>query len=400
MNVLMMLPELPFDPTSGAALSMNTMCEFLAAAGMKVTVLATSATDQHVFDDVLAYFATLGIEPETDRSGPRPVHRLTRRGVDYAILDIGATRTMACPPDAVPQLDALFEHHLHSPKPDVLLAFGGTPVDRARYARAQGAGVVVVLGVRNHGYLNKWAFENVDAALMPSEFMVRHYFDHVGIRAFALPAPLALDDVLAPERDPVFITYINPSREKGLAFFARLADELATHRPDIPMLVVESRGRAGALVAAGHAAGLDLARHASIMTSPGAPHPRDIFANTRILLAPSLWLEPGGRVGAEALVNGIPPIVSDRGGLPETVGDGGFVLPVPADLQPDSTRAVTSAEVASWFELIERLVDDIPFYESASNRALAAAKRYHPHTLIPAYASYFSQVASGQHRLR
>jgi hypothetical protein len=40
-------------------------------------------------------------------------------------------------------------------------------------------------------------------------------------------------------------------------------------------------------------------------------------AHTEILLVPSAVNESFGRVAAKASINGIPPVVSDRGALPE-----------------------------------------------------------------------------------
>jgi glycosyltransferase involved in cell wall biosynthesis len=39
------------------------------------------------------------------------------------------------------------------------------------------------------------------------------------------------------------------------------------------------------------------------------------FALTRILVVPSVWEEPFGTVTAEAMINAIPPLVSNRGSL-------------------------------------------------------------------------------------
>ena len=52
------------------------------------------------------------------------------------------------------------------------------------------------------------------------------------------------------------------------------------------------------------------------MAAPATPAPADYFALTRLLLVPSVWAEPFGRVAAEAMINAIPPLVSDRGSLP------------------------------------------------------------------------------------
>src|SRR5439155_26148293 len=124
----------------------------------------------------------------------------------------------------------------------------------------------------------------------------------------------------------------NPSAHKGLLLFARFADMLGSRRPDIPILVVQSGHTGGSLNAI---PGIDFSGYPQIMAAPPVPKPADYFALTRILVVPSVWEEPFGRVAAEAMINGIPPLVSARGSLPDVIGGdfsrggGGRVLPIP-----------------------------------------------------------------------
>ncbi len=163
-------------------------------------------------------------------------------------------------------------------------------------------------------------------------------------------------------------------------------------RPDIPVLVVESRGIGGQLIAAGRTAGFELSRHESLMLSQGVAKPRDIYAVTRVLLVPSLLEETAGRVAAEAMVNGIPALVSDRGGLPETVGEGGIVLPLPKEMMPLSRVVATAQEVQEWLKWIERLVDDEESYAQWSEKALRAGARYRPERLRKLVGTFFAGV--------
>ena len=55
----------------------------------------------------------------------------------------------------------------------------------------------------------------------------------------------------------------------------------------------------------------------------------EIYATTKVLLAPSLWYESWGRVATEATMNGIPVLGSKSGGLPEAIGEGGITLDAP-----------------------------------------------------------------------
>jgi glycosyltransferase involved in cell wall biosynthesis len=206
---------------------------------------------------------------------------------------------------------------------------------------------------------------------------------------------MELDDVVAQEREAIFFTMINPSPEKGLMVMARLAEELSLRRPDIPLLVIESRGSAGRLVEAGMLGGFDLRRHENVMMAPPMAQPKDIYVATRAMLVPSLWQEPAGRVAAEALLNGIPPLVSDRGGLPETCNGAGFYLPIPPDITPRQARPVPAVVVEPWVELVTRLASDEEFYRNESSRALEAGAIYRPENLAPRYVSYFHSVVNG-----
>src|SRR5690606_5961043 len=100
-------------------------------------------------------------------------------------------------------------------------------------------------------------------------------------------------------------------------------------------------------------------------------------------------------VTAEALLNGVPPIVSDRGGLPEAARDGGFVLPLPVGLTLATRTPVPAAAVAPWLELIEQLTDDT-FYAAASSRARTAGEAYLPQQLAPHYVAFFERVLASR----
>ena len=57
------------------------------------------------------------------------------------------------------------------------------------------------------------------------------------------------------------------------------------------------------------------------------------YAQARILLVPSVWEEAWGRVVTEAQLSGIPVLASAIGGLPESVGPGGILVPPGSDVE-------------------------------------------------------------------
>ena len=239
------------------------------------------------------------------------------------------------------------------------------------------------------GYEDRQWFAHTDQVLAASPALASAYHARIGLHAASIPPPLDWSVIEAPAEARGFVTFVNPSLHKGAALFARLADMLGTRRPDIPMLIVQSGQDASALAAI---PGLDLARHRQILVSPSLPQPSDIFALTRILLVPSLFEEPFGRIAAEAMVNGVPPLVSDRGALPGTVDDGGLVLPIPSWMQPGTRRLPEEAEVEPWFDAVTGLWDDPARYAAAAARALDTAKRLYTEAAL--YARYLEAFTS------
>jgi len=148
------------------------------------------------------------------------------------------------------------------------------------------------------------------------------------------------------------------------------------------------------LLGAAEAGGFDLRRHENIMFSPPVPKPGDIYAPTRVLLAPSVE-EPFGRVACEALLNGIPPLVSGRGGLPEAVNGAGFVLPLPPGYTIAAKQPLEPADVRPWIEVIERLYDDEAFYQEQCERAREASRVYLPENLAPKDVRFFRNLVAG-----
>jgi glycosyltransferase involved in cell wall biosynthesis len=182
---------------------------------------------------------------------------------------------------------------------------------------------------------------------------------------------------------------VNPSLEKGVYAFAQIASELSRHRPDIPLMVVESRGTRDTL----ESCGLNPDAYDNIRFMPNTADPRQFWSLTRIALMPSLWWETQGLVAIEAMINGIPVIGSDRGSIPETLGEAGLLLSLPDRLTPESRSLPTAEEVEPWVETITRLWDDRALYDEHRARSWKESERWHPDRLRPRYTEFFSNVS-------
>ena len=393
-RILMVLPQMPQDPASGAARTARTACEMAVEAGFEVRALATTATERGARADAGEYLASLGLDLEITPSSPRNFRefRFRQRGIDYTLLDTARAPVTGWERVYGRRFDLLFDAELERFGPDLIFTYGGYAGDLRRHQRAHRRGCRIAFCVFNMAYLTPGFFDHIEAVTTPSEFMARRYREALGIESTPLATPIDAEDVVAADRDPIFVTMVNPSVEKGLFFFARLAEELGKHHPNIAVLAIESRGTAGMLVEAGAAGGFDLRRHESIMIAGAVPKPRDIFQPARVLLAPSVWEEPSGRVVAEALVNGVPPLVSDRGGLAESCNGAGCVLPLPSDLTVQTRRPVEPEAVQPWIEAIVKLADDEEFYRRQSACALEAGAMYSREALAPRYVEFFERA--------
>jgi glycosyltransferase involved in cell wall biosynthesis len=138
---------------------------------------------------------------------------------------------------------------------------------------------------------------------------------------------------------------------------------------------------------------VNLAKYPQIVAGPPTACPADFFALTKILLVPSLCDDAFARVAVEALINGIPPIVSDRGGSPQAVRDAGRILPIPAWMTPTSHQLPSVEEVEPWYRAICELWDDPARYAAASELARRTAEDSYAEPLMRRrYVDYFESL--------
>jgi glycosyltransferase involved in cell wall biosynthesis len=379
------------DPSSGAALATRELLELLAARGWDCRALACGVLDyqeETPLEDVLA-----AIDRPTSRSGAAlsrggeaEVFDLDLDGVRVTLLPTAYSRAERAPnPREAAMFLDLADQVLDRFQPEILLTYGGHPASRELMRRARAKGAAVVFHLHNFAYNDRRGFEDVDAVIFPSEYSRRLYARRVGLDGTVISDPIRLDKVIAENPEPRYVTFINPQPDKGAAVFARIALELGRRRPDIPLLVVEGRGKADGL------AGLpvDLSTLTNLNRMAITPDPRDFYRVSRVVLMPSLWRESLGRVPIEAMANGIPVLASDRGALPETLGEAGFVFTIPERCTPASGVVPTAQEVAPWVGVIERLWDDPVFEAEHRRRALAEARRWDSETLAKQYEALF-----------
>jgi len=189
--------------------------------------------------------------------------------------------------------------------------------------------------------------------------------------------PMSLIDVPANPRAPCFdsgyITMLNPCAVKGISIFVELAKRL----PSLQFAAVPAWGTTDADRA-------QLQALPNVRLLPPDPDIDTIFAQTRILLVPSLWAETGARCVLEAHVRGIPVLASDVGGMSEVMAGMDYLLPVTPiasylsrlDERSLPVPEVPAQDVELWLTALRAVATDRLRFEDLSRSARIAARGY------------------------
>ena len=264
-------------------------------------------------------------------------------------------------------------------KPDLVMFFDKSLITllTADEARRRGIPAVVYLAhSKNTG--TKW---NRDVSLLITDshatsamYKTRENYDLVPVGKFIDP-----EKYRPQNHAPSNLLFINPSLEKGAVFVIQLALALETIRPDIKIEIVESRSSwSDALKRVSRKLGEERNALKNVLLTPNTPDMKTVYGRAKILLVPSVIWESASRVIVEAMLNSIPVIASRSGGIPETMGDGGFLLDFPAKhFSPPYDQLFDSELLENTRDLVIRLYDDDTFYNEQSAKAYRAHSNLH-----------------------
>lgn len=159
------------------------------------------------------------------------------------------------------------------------------------------------------------ASKNATRTIANSQFTAKKMNELFGTEPNVIYPPIKLDNYQTKSSDGEYITMVNPRTEyKGADIFLNIAEELK----DEKFLLV---GPIGSSKIKDKSESLGNVTHWEWCDDM-----REAYSESKVVVTPSRFEEPFGRVPAEAMVSGIPCIVSDRGGLPEVVGKTGEIV--------------------------------------------------------------------------
>lgn len=200
---------------------------------------------------------------------------------------------------------------------------------------------------------NKKFLKNTDLIFTNSYFMQKELKRIMDVSSQVIYPFIDIEkyktDVVFDEQK--YITFINLNFHKG----GDIALKIAKALPKQKFLFIEGNNPDKKLI-------LKIAKLKNIKNVKWVKNMKEIYKLTRLLLMPSVWDEPFGRLPIEAGINGIPVIASSRGGLPESVGDGGILIKNLFDID-------------EWLKAIKKL-DNKDEYKNLSLRAINNAKKF------------------------
>lgn len=173
--------------------------------------------------------------------------------------------------------------------------------------------------------------------------------------------------------DAPYVTLINACAVKGISIFLEVARRL----PQVRFAALVGWGTTEADRRA-------LAAQPNVTILTPVERIEDLLAQTRLLLAPSLWPEGFGLVVMEAMLRGVPVVASDAGGLVEAKQGTSYLIPVRLieryEVRFDEHRLpapiIPPQEIEPWVGAVARLTTDQAEWQRAAAEAYEAGVRF------------------------
>lgn len=380
-RILFACPQTLFDVSNGASLQCSTMLWALARKGVQCMSIGGG-----IFDNPsgLARIPDLKEQIEANKGRKILINTDYSAGENNPIKHCFFTgfKSTVWRDMTLREADAFlieFTKVLRTFKPDLIMGYGCDPLCRSMWQEAKLFGIPWAYIICNGNHKN-FRFPLIDVLLTDSETTVKYYreAEHLDVKAvgeFINPAA-----VIASQRTDNFVTFINPCYQKGVAAVARLILMANKERPDIKFQIIETREKFVSALQTLRNPDDDKLGTAfknqtfnNIAIRPAVSKVSEIYAASAVVLAPSVGYESWGRVATEAVMNGIPVLASDRGGLPEAVNGGGYNLSLPDYITDDTnTWAILPREedMREWADKLYELYDNrVAWYDKCRKAA-------------------------------
>src|SRR3989344_7721424 len=151
------------------------------------------------------------------------------------------------------------------------------------------------------------ALKNADLVISPSYYLSDVTLKYCNVKSEVL-RPFVSVEKYKVKTTGDYITYINPDIHKGVKIFEKIITKL----PEKKFLVVGKENYK--------------TDNKNVEVLGWVKDMKEVYSKTRLIIVPSIWPEGCPRVCIEAMLNGIPFIVSGIGGLKEEAKDSGIII--------------------------------------------------------------------------
>lgn len=331
------------DSSNGAAISNKYILEQLVAQGMQVKALNATIGDSP------SGLATLNNITSQVKENPAGFYQFSLDDIEYFVVRTKSTELTKIQADEQSTVMSVFIKLLEQFQPDIVIGFCPDLFSLSLRHEAKVRGIATAYTVCNASHDN-FSFPDCDVVLTNSQaissFYNRRTSRHTKVDPFGIV--IGQDKILGPqdERNPQYITLINPVPYKGIAIFMGLVKAVLKKHPDFPFkfLIVKNRGSYEDIVKSlkKHDGSLfvqnpdvhEILNHIDV--AEPTTNMKGVYSLTKILVCPSLCFEAWGMVATEANMNGIPVLAHDHGGLPEAIGRQ-FIANENGELCPDDS---------------------------------------------------------------
>ncbi|MCP4598620.1 glycosyltransferase family 4 protein [Neptuniibacter sp.] len=276
-------------------------------------------------------------------------------------------------------LFGLYRHKLDTFKPDLIYTYGGKAHDWLLRAEAKLRGIPIAFYLANGNYQTAHWCRDVDLIMTDSYATAEMYKQRSDIDVQPIGSFIDPGEVIAKTHTRERILFVNPSPAKGAFLVVQIAKMLEKERPDIKIEIIDSRGSLKNIIETVRKQ-LKLTDTCleNIIQTPMTDDMREVYQHARLVLHPSLWWESSSRVLAEAMLNGIPAIITDRGGQPDQIGDAGIKVDFPEALhEAPYNRLAPEPWLQPIVAKIIELYDNEQLYQQFVARAFEYGRKQH-----------------------